>query len=75
MDTTCSANGKRQIGILKYEISTMWDSNPRTTPHRTSHLSMGMEQVTQSNPASYMMMMTMMMMMMIMNINFSFIST
>ena len=47
MDTTCSANGQRQTATLNYEISTMWETKPRTTPQKTSRLLMGVEQVTR----------------------------
>ena len=30
-----------------YEISTMWETKPRTTPQKTSRLLMGLEQVTR----------------------------
>jgi hypothetical protein len=29
---TCSANGQRETAILNYELSTMWETKPRTTP-------------------------------------------
>ena len=45
MDTTCSANGQRQITTLNYEISTMWETKPRMTPQKTSRLLMVPEQV------------------------------
>jgi len=32
MDTTCSTNGQRQTTALNYEISTRWETKPRTTP-------------------------------------------
>jgi len=33
---------------LKYEISTMWETRPRTTPQKTSRLLMELEQITRS---------------------------
>ena len=47
MDTTCSANGQRQTATLSNEISTMWETESRTTPVETSRLLMGPEQVTR----------------------------
>jgi len=47
MDTTCSANGQRQTAILNYELSTMWETKPRTTRLKTSRLLMGPELVTR----------------------------
>jgi len=41
MSTTCLANGQRQTTKLNYEI-TMWDTKPRTTPHKTSWPLMGL---------------------------------
>jgi len=35
MGTTCSANGQRQTATLNYEISTMWETKPRTTSQET----------------------------------------
>jgi hypothetical protein len=48
MDTTCSANEQRQTVILNYELSTMWETKPRTTPLKTSRLLIGPELVTRS---------------------------
>ena len=36
MDRACSANRRRQTAILNYEISTVWYTEPRTTPQNTS---------------------------------------
>jgi hypothetical protein len=47
MNTTCSANGQRQTAILNYELSTMWETNPKTTPLTSSRLLMGSELVTR----------------------------
>jgi len=44
MDTACSVNGQKQTDTLNYEISTVWEMKPRTTPKKTSR--MGMELVT-----------------------------
>jgi len=44
---TCSANGQRQTAILNDELSTMWETKPRTTPLKTSRLLMGPELVTR----------------------------
>jgi hypothetical protein len=46
MGTTHSDNGQRQTATLNYEISTMRETTPRTTPQKTSRLLMGAEQVT-----------------------------
>jgi len=48
MDTTRSANGQRQTATLHYEISTEWETKPRTTPLEASRMLMGPEQVTRS---------------------------
>jgi len=45
-----STNGHRQTATLNYEISTMWETKPRTTPQKTSRLWMGPEQVTRPKP-------------------------
>jgi hypothetical protein len=37
----------RQTATLNYEVSTMWETKPRTTPRKTSRLLMGPEQVTR----------------------------
>jgi len=51
MITTCSPNGHRetdrQTAIFNCEISTLWETNPRTTPQRNSGLLMGPEQGTR----------------------------
>ena len=47
MCTTCSANGQRQTATFNYEISTVWETMPRTTPQKTYRLLMGPEQVTR----------------------------
>jgi len=47
MDTTCSANGQRQTATLNYEKSTMWETQPRIFPQKTSELLMGPDQVTR----------------------------
>ena len=39
----------RQTTTLNYEISTMWETKPRTTLQKTSRLLMGPEQVTWSS--------------------------
>jgi len=44
MDTTRSASGWQQIATLNYDISTVWETKPRTTPQNTSGPSMGQEQ-------------------------------
>jgi len=41
---------ERQTATLHYEISTMWEVKPRTTPLETSRMSMGPKQVTRSKP-------------------------
>jgi hypothetical protein len=51
------ANGQGQTNTLNYEISTMWETKPRTTSQKTSLLFMGPEHVTRPNPTIYMMMM------------------
>jgi hypothetical protein len=53
MDTTCLANGQRQTATLNYEISTMCETKPRTSPQKAvSGTGTGDEAY---NPASYMM--------------------
>ena len=52
MITTCWANGQRQTATPNYEMSTMWETKPRTTPQKTSRLLMGPEQVGGLTPAS-----------------------
>ena len=47
MDTSCSANGQRHTAVLNYELSTMWETKPRTTPLKTSRLLMRPELVTR----------------------------
>ena len=37
----------RQTATLNYEISTMWETKPRTTPQKTSRLLMGLEHFTR----------------------------
>jgi len=37
----------RQTATLNYEISTVWETKPRTTPQKNSRLLMGPEQVTR----------------------------
>jgi len=37
----------RQTATLNYEISTVWETKPRTTSQKTSGLLMGPEQVTR----------------------------
>ena len=32
---------------INYEMSTMWETDPRTTPQKTSGLLMGLEQITR----------------------------
>ena len=44
MDKTCSANGQRQTATLNCEISTVWETNSRTAPQKTSPPLMGTEQ-------------------------------
>jgi protein gp37 len=52
---TCSANGQRHTAVLNCEISAVWETKPRTTPHKTYRLLMGRpEEATR--PASHMMM-------------------
>ena len=46
MDTRCSENGWRQTATVNYEIPSIWESKPRTTPPKTSKLLMGQTQVT-----------------------------
>ena len=41
MDTTLSVYGQRQTATLNYEISTVWETKPRTTTQKTSRLLMG----------------------------------
>jgi len=48
VDTTCLTNGQRQTAILNYEISTMWESKPRTRPPKTSIPLMGPERATRT---------------------------
>ena len=48
MDTACSANGWRQTAIINYAISPMWDTEPMTTPQKTSRPLMGPEQLRRS---------------------------
>jgi len=43
-EPTCLANGQRQTATLNFEIPTMWETKPRTTPQKTFQLVMGMEQ-------------------------------
>ena len=40
-------DGQRQTDALNYEISTMRESKPRTTPQETSYLLVGMELATR----------------------------
>jgi len=40
-NTTCSANGQRQTAIRNDEVSTMWETKPRTTRLKTCRLLMG----------------------------------
>jgi hypothetical protein len=47
MNTTYLANDQRQRVTLNYEMSIMWESKPRTTPHKTSRPLMGPEQVAR----------------------------
>jgi hypothetical protein len=37
MDTTCLANGQRQITTLNYEISTMWEALGLTQSNRNEY--------------------------------------
>jgi hypothetical protein len=37
----------RQTATLSYEISTMWETKPRTAPQKASRLLMGPEQVAR----------------------------
>jgi len=37
-----------QTATLKYEISTMWETRPRTTPQKTSRLLMELEQIARA---------------------------
>ena len=41
---TCSVDGHRQTTTPDYDI-TMWQTNPRITPQKTSRLLMGLVQV------------------------------
>jgi len=34
MDTTCLVKGQRQTTTLNYEISTMWEMNPKENPSK-----------------------------------------
>jgi len=45
MGIMCLADGQRQTATLNYEISTMWETKPRTIPQKSSWLLMGPEQV------------------------------
>ena len=56
MDTTCSANGKRQTATPNCEISTMWERKPRKTPQENSRLLVGPEQMTRPKTLKAMMM-------------------
>ena len=47
MDTTCLVKGKSMTTTLIYEISTIWEMKPRTTPQKTSQLLKGAEQVVR----------------------------
>jgi len=47
MNTTFSANGQRQTDTPNYEMSTIWETKPRTTPQKTSGLIVGPEHVTR----------------------------
>jgi hypothetical protein len=38
---------RRQTATLNYEISTVWETKPKTTPQKTSGLILGTEQVTR----------------------------
>jgi len=38
---------QEQALTLNYEIATMWEIKPRMTPHKTSRLLMGSQQVTR----------------------------
>jgi hypothetical protein len=40
----------RQTATLNCEVSTVWETKPRTTPHKTSGRLMEPEQVTWSKP-------------------------
>jgi len=50
MDITSLANGQGKTTTLNYEISTMWETKPRTTPQKTSQLLMGSEQSRGPKP-------------------------
>jgi len=41
---------ERQTATLNCEISTMWETKPRTTPQKASRLLMGLEQVMTPKP-------------------------
>jgi len=45
MDATCMVNGQTQTGTLNHKISTMWETEPRTTPQKTSWQLLRPEQV------------------------------
>jgi hypothetical protein len=47
MDTTCLVKG--QTTTLNYEISTMWEMNPKKTPQKKLPDLMGAEKVTRHN--------------------------
>ena len=55
--TTCSANGQRQTAPLNYEMSTMWETKPRTTHQKTSQLLKDWNRSQGLNPESYMVIM------------------
>jgi len=40
-------HGQRRTTTLNYEISTMWKTQPRMTPPKTSRLLMGQEEFTR----------------------------
>ena len=44
MGRACLVNGQRQTATLNCEISTVWETKPRTTNQRTSGLLIGPEQ-------------------------------
>jgi hypothetical protein len=50
MGTMCLVKGQRQTATLNYEISTIWETKPRTFPQKDSRLLMGPEQVTGLKP-------------------------
>ena len=67
MGTKISTNGQRQTATLNYEMSTLWETKPRTTPRNTLGRLMGPEQGTRPKILqAYVMMMVMVVVIMVM---------